>query len=815
MNIKNFSDLNNIFGEIKEDKHSNNYVYNRFPIRFIFLPDFEALKKVYHFLTSENDCINIDLTKLLPHDDGWITPDNILNSIREEIYNDNKKDIIVLPLSEIIRFYSNKSLISIFRSLCSLENIEKSTEKRIYIPIVGMHERFKKNFESDYSREWGPIWKLNPITKSKLEIFICSNPNLCKKTCLTNKDYNNIDTTKKWLELWKNDNKKIISNNIILHSKTISKLYQNSEPDSFFSFNEISNYKTIIKIIHNIDIPIDYLTEEQELWKELDNLLKNKFDKIPNDFHSLITSLYNIKRFEKNKILNTWIKEKKLLYRWLLKNYLINNFSDELYIIKVIKNLPNLDDNSVETELWTRIFKIENRAESLIKERLKCLRDFYKITNKSPNNMNSIIKHELDILFKSKLSTEEKLRVLTDLSDFEKKLIFELSKVGIDKKEITREELSVIYEDIFPLLYHYIKPISVDNINTSISWALEYFNEYKWSKLLNKKSDSLIKLLCEINKNEDTFYKWYHNIKPSYSFVQEESNKESDIIWVDALGFEWASLVYHLISNDYNIKKFSIARSNIPTITDCNRFEDIKPKNHIMDLDSLIHGEHNYQYPESFIREIETIENICNNINADKKNIIVSDHGLSAFVLKKHGVNKKYNFEMVEHEGRCMWAKQQFTSDSDYLCHPSPITIQEKFKYVVVPLRHDSLKDVPRREVHGGATPEEIIVPYLVISKEAEKIKYKIHPNEFKIRIGENEIINIVIEPKPYEVILVDNDNNKYSLSFNSEKDKWFIDLRSLKLNTGKYTFSVFIDNKKVGEIIVIISGGMVERDLI
>ena len=101
---------------------------------------------------------------------------------------------------------------------------------------------------------------------------------------------------------------------------------------------------------------------------------------------------------------------------------------------------------------------------------------------------------------------------------------------------------------------------------------------------------------------------------------------------------------------------------------------------------------------------------------------IVSDHGLTA--LSRLVDSKKYTAK-ASHEGR--YIKLDSTDclkDSDYIrCKNG----DDNFK---VALTHASLNCKPVREVHGGCTPEEILVPFIVISNkkaDIETIQKHIH----------------------------------------------------------------------------------------
>jgi len=81
--------------------------------------------------------------------------------------------------------------------------------------------------------------------------------------------------------------------------------------------------------------------------------------------------------------------------------------------------------------------------------------------------------------------------------------------------------------------------------------------------------------------------------------------------------------------------------------------------------------------------------------------------------------SKKYIVK-ASHEGRYIKLNSAETSeDTDYVRYNNG---NDNFK---IALTHASLNTKPVREVHGGCTPEEILVPFVVISnkKRAKPVK--------------------------------------------------------------------------------------------
>lgn len=106
-------------------------------------------------------------------------------------------------------------------------------------------------------------------------------------------------------------------------------------------------------------------------------------------------------------------------------------------------------------------------------------------------------------------------------------------------------------------------------------------------------------------------------------------------------------------------------------------------------------------------------------------------------------------------------------NDSDYIIHTNEISGQ-KYK---VALTHSSLGKKPIHQVHGGCTPEEVIVPFIVISNKGVKplSSYKVTPMETDIPIS-NPTVEFTIMPEPNSAIM---DINGQSVELKRSSGRW------------------------------------------
>ncbi|GAI36035.1 unnamed protein product, partial [marine sediment metagenome] len=221
----------------------------------------------------------------------------------------------------------------------------------------------------------------------------------------------------------------------------------------------------------------------------------------------------------------------------------------------------------------------------------------------------------------------------TGLLEFEKRLFFEMHFDTISNNyELASER--------FPDIVRYLSPNSFSNIKDNQQWVIEYSNEYKKSKIKNIISSRLNEILNQFNKDQSTFYNWYHSFESIHSILH--SRKLDKTIWIDAVGIEWVSFIEKYIESlnaNYRVVENKIGVANLPTSTEQNRFPDSK---YIQDFDLVIHN-NTYKYPNSIIQEFSVLREIIDSnivLDTNQTIAIVSDHGLTA--LSKLVDSKKY-----------------------------------------------------------------------------------------------------------------------------------------------------------------------------
>ena len=775
--IKEYEDLDGLISEIKSDKNTCDILSRRYPARLIFLQKFET----FRLLIERLALINIDIyhiEKDLPKPDGWITKDSLIDTLL-----DIKNDTAIVPFSEIVRFYSESDFRNFFNQLLLIEN-SSDLSKRIYLPLIGIEERFEKEFFQSFSRkeESAPFWKISKETPNSIKVFLSIN-----NTIGNIGDYEVIPNAEEWLKFWK----KKSPCDVICFAKPLNLFYKNTLPDTIFTIEQFNNPKNLVEKIFNKEIPIQFVDQEIKYWEKLTSLITVDY----TTFIDFVKKYFKITTLNIYEILDVWLKTEDSFEKWLLNHYIISQKClEQKYIYNVFSSLSDYSDHTLLKTLYQKIYSIEINQDC-INDRLKLITQFSK---HKPILLCDEVVFELNIQIRALTDYNLALSLTTGFFPFEKIFLFEL----IANNKIFDSELLT---QRFPDISNYLSTNTFDEIEKGHEWIYEYLTEYKKSKLTDNITDRLRAIVSNLNQEETSFYNWYHSFKSIHSIIY--SNKVDKLIWIDAIGIEWVAFIENYLNQnkkELSFVKKLIGVANLPSSTEHNRFKDSK---HIQDFDIFIHS-NPYSYPVSIINEFNEIKRIIDtnlSLDSDQTIAIVSDHGLTA--LSRLVDSKKYGKD-DSHEGRFIEVKgKDYGQDSDYLYTKSEVDNKHYF----VALKHNSLGKKPIREVHGGCTPEEVLVPLIIISnkKDFSQVEYSIFVEKTDISKKE-PIIFIDITPKPVSANFEIAGKTK-KLNFNNSTNKWEASID--KPFSGKISIRIIVGKTEKSFTINIISG-IIEEDL-
>lgn len=502
---------------------------------------------------------------------------------------------------------------------------------------------------------------------------------------------------------------------------------------------------------------------------------------------------------------------------------------DDQWLYFIALKLCGSKNNNYLNMVLSKVFSTKEFTQQLCRYILNIDVDdknYWQLYNERKVILNQIsgCKNELcnycDLVFGKNIDT---IYYLTDVTQKECETIFKyLDQYG---EKIERKKLIDILSKVYPALYEYMQPYQFKNTLLN-----EYFQEYKFQKVINKLLPSFVEIVEQQAKKRD-----YNSIlSPRSSVIEKLDKKNSQLYFIDAMGVEYLGFILSECANMNLDVHITVCRSELPSVTSRNKeflnaFSDSSyPIISIKDIDDIKHhGKDNYDYykhsklPIHLIKELEIIQKVLKKINTDltsqnklEKVFIISDHGASRLAVLYDNENIWEMSEKGEHSGRCC-----LKSDVDR--QPDCATDADDFWSLA---NYDRFKGGRKSnvEVHGGATLEEICVPVIELTRRSESAEIYLMPtNSIDIddtKIPEIEvsfrkkaalkiysttpISNIVVNNNSYEVIEI---GNKY----------YSIEMYDIK-KAGTYNADIYSgDNKIASKQFIVKKEGQHEKKLL
>lgn len=732
---KDFDNINDLIEEVKQDKvaqGANSSMLNRYPVRFVLFDNFSDSKSFV------SELIELGVTKMQKiidwmdknNPDQMLTYTNLTERIKDYIEINNDSDSIIVPFSELARFYDNHSAKEFDALVATIKGIQTSINgfqhhQRIYIPMIGQYGKMSKFFTDSQCI----MWHLSSSKQDEEGYHMI----------LTRSTYNVkglehyftiIPSITDWLKVWRDDEAK---SNIVSTSKSIFAFSDNAQPDNALTYTICSNaYEFLTKGLHLDFGDVIYHKEDEPYWKKLAGEIEYKnfsFEKFFNKYFDI----YDLT--DSSIFMKTWFEDSDHFKHWLLITYYTKKFCNKGYLCKILKTCHSYSNQELISAAALSIFNMES-SEELLEERLIILQ--YARKNKiflSIDEDDKLYKKIENISIEQGYETA--IKYISGFSIKEKELLI---------KWVANNHISINrLEELFPeLCYYMAKSIAISN--NLQKWVLDYIDAYKRAKLSNQYTVEVQKYIEEHNSNVVSFYTWYNQFRTVRTELSER--KDIDIYyWIDGLGVDWVPFIVQLIekykNEDVYVNEVIIARSLLPTTTANNKAELSKLADNNLskkgDLDSFAHK--CSPYPKRIIEEMKIVKSAVEDIigeHAGKKIAIVSDHGLSYLSQIRPG----YNIGGIkpDHSGRCAYKNSSsLTQDEKYIILDDENTI--------CALRHESLaaKVTEGQGCHGGCTPEEVLVPIIIISSQQKAYEYTISLIDNEVT-GNNPILNFHIK---------------------------------------------------------------------
>ena len=708
--------LEELYQEIEIDKNWTGAEYahrNRYPLRFVL---FENFSDFYAFVDEcSNHSVHIQgMSDWMEadNDDQLMTYSELAKKFAEYIKHLPSHDFVIAPFSEITRFYDNEqykefdSVVTTIRLISAPEEAQ-ADHQRIYIPIIGMQSKMN-HFKNDPNIN---IWEYRSgkdVPKYKL---ILSRGKTYGVQSLE-QSFTVCENMRDWIALWKVGNK--VKDKILCTSKTLFDNAANARPDNAFDYVVCNNVFDFLTDGHGIDFgSLQFRNEELQYWEEL----ASNVDALEFDFKTYVNKTFNSYSLNDEKdFVHIWFEYSDGYSRWLLKNYYLLNHVNT-YLSRVLTVCRSQSTSELFSLLATVIFDEQLNDEALKGRAVMLAEASSRGVEITQNAEVSICDKLKAIAFDSEKGYQYAMKYMTPLTMSERKLMIEWLGAGV----ISRSDV----RDLYPDLYSYTSDSSL-NVDVDNAWINTYFTQYRKSKISNHPTASIVELISLKNTSSTAFEMWYNSFKTVKTILHNRSDIDV-YYWIDGLGVDWIPFItdvirQHQVDGVY-LNEVYVGVAELPSTTAVNKekLESISYPNELKkigDLDSFAHK--HKVYPDYINDEFDIVREAISSVLAKyngKKIAFVSDHGIS--YLSQYGSGLNMAGIDSNHAGRCgRWVDGYAPSDASYL------VLEDGKK--MCSLTYDSLssKTPVGLGAHGGATPEEVLVPVIIVSNKKNASSY-------------------------------------------------------------------------------------------
>lgn len=748
--IRKFDSFDALTQEILRDKETRDMLAQRYAVRFIMLNNFDTFRNLAKFMAASGVAA-LDLEDMIDDagNDGWITKDMLMGRIRS-----CEAPSFVTPFSEVVRFYSDEDFRGFFNDIMLLEDTRRP-DKRIYIPLIGLQNRFT-DFLNHFARirESAPIWRFDANPQA-VDVFLAKDKDIVLPK---DSDQCRLNSLRDWLRFWK---AQAPQNRVVCTSKPIAAKYRYSKPDNIFNFTRISNAYDFMTQFLNLSFPFEYREEDRRYWEQL----LERIDKARTDsfsFDGFVRSLFNRMKFEASDIVGEWCHERNGSFeRWLLKNYVLHTKvkDDSPYFAACMESTDDLSDADrlIETIVKTVFYETpENRHDAYGRERLALINGNRRLFEDAVDDEDQEwLYNRAKEIARDREDLSHAVALCSGVFDFERKLLMEW-QAAHPQDDMLKKAIETCYPE-YSAYRQNKRPTEFQPAGQQ--WLADYLEHYKEAKSRDEYTPEIRRTIETHNASSSSFFDWYFKFRSSHDLLAELDNDTAlapdKVYWIDGLGAEFFSYILYLVereNSDMRVVRSQFCRSELPTSTFHNRFDGEKVKK-FGELDALGHDAKGYRHFDTLIEELKVIKDIVHEIVGASKNqkctvAIVSDHGLS--FLSRLEPSKKYDGKF-EHEGRYIKTDDTARPDSDYIVHKNA---DDGHSYKIA-LTHASLSKRPTHQVHGGCTPEEVVVPFFVLSNKnsTNTVKYRIKLSSEDIMMSA-PIVSATIIPEPKSATL-------------------------------------------------------------
>ena len=500
----------------------------------------------------------------------------------------------------------------------------------------------------------------------------------------------------------------------------------------------------------------------------------------------IIERALNIAKFDAQQVVSSWshLSEDNGFGIWLLWLwYKLELTSSGDYLCFAIQRAKKYED--IQAEIECAILECISNPffDTWIIERKTALKNMGVIN----------ICDEFWKRFDSIDDERTRLKLLSNSTHEEKVRIIEIVSVALKSGKSLSDYKSLLL-DKYPDLVHYLA-----KSNYLSGLLAEYIEKYKYFKIMDYYDFSISEDAMDIDIFQfDTRGKILNSIKCS---------RDAYYLWIDGMGIEWVDLLIDKVmkKSPLTMPHVEVGMAVMPTTTTVNMAkadpETVSEKLNQLDSLSHIKDKNDCNYFSIIVKQFELIERISDiivqlSIDYPEKSIVVTaDHGMSRMAAKafheKSSVDPPADAE-VRNLGRyCI------VSDASSIYSLARVYKEENC-LAFREHSHFTCSGYAPGEIHGGASPEEWLVPIITFdNQQAEKhvdstVTYKLLSSEIKPDSAGNVLLKIKTSGKVTSVA-VEIGTSMYQGSC-LQGNQWNVAIPGLLVDTA-YNVRVYLNN--------------------
>jgi len=679
------------FEQVFEQIAIEKQVASRYRTRLIFVESLAQYDELVGRLRSVCD-LTIHLADFCPSEDTYPS----FERLEQELQKHPGKLIVLLGMGEYLRFRIKKEVQPELAKFPSFWKKQQAADAktRIFVPMFAAYDLFEQVDRHLDDRQVDHLWRIDAPDRTErpfsITVYSATLKDALKDT---------VFGLKTWLQEWdrlcRDEGSCAVVTGLYVNVENVNSRIQIRVVNTAFDY--------VCSMVQDSKFLRREWLDDNDWAKTIPYLVQNA------PFSRTIEKFLNVQRFEPVAIFSNWRNrpalERKLIWIW----HQLNATND--YCGYVVRSAVGIE----EIEIKLRDCILENLDQpGWVEERNQVLRAMGSV---------SFDKDYFERLDQKEAPIGSRLALLTFQTHEERayalRLISEWLQQGIPMHTIQEA-----IRDKFRLLELYLSATLTDQPQVD-----RYFSWYRRQKLLNQMPDEI--------PNVD-----YHQFESRYQLLSRELKPGSMALWVDGMGVEWLPLLLELLKNrePKGRVRYCIGTAVLPTETQYNaQWEDFDccHSRQWKRLDELAHKgvPDERDYFSCIDRQLDVIEDLADEavkeLQTYERVVITADHGTSriaalafhhspAVSVPKNGV--------VKGLGRYCQLKGPLlaTEALPFVNHVKHTNGEE---YAVM-MTHDhySASGMAGWEIHGGMTPEEYLVPVVVLerAKSQQPIQYSL-----------------------------------------------------------------------------------------